>query len=396
MKKKNSLYIHADLNVKMNPKTLEFCDSGYEKKYHRKTNIDNVLLTRLALVITGLLFIVYALLDEYTYPSYYHYLWAIRFSVVLSLALLFIYSFNNNYVKNIQATAFMQIIIVSAGLISLFLFPEENSYKYVFTANYVLIPSGLFVLTGLRFKNTLKASLFLTLIIYIVVITQFEILNTIYYIFLFTAITVVSIVGAYFTELYKRKFFLKEIYSDKLFEELEKVNDKLKNLSTIDELTQIHNRRSFNNVIVREINRARRDQKYIAFMMVDIDFFKLYNDSYGHLKGDETLKKIAKSLEDTFKRSQDFVFRLGGEEFGVLLSDTDKVSCEASAVYMCEKVKALKIEHIESKVNEYVTISAGVFYTKIDDKVDANFLIKKADDALYEAKELGRDRFVLV
>ena len=396
MKKKNSLYIHSDLNVKMNPRTLEFCDKSYEKVYHKKSSQDNVLLTRLAMLVIIFLFSIYAFLDRYTYPSYYHYIWAIRFSVVFLLFLIFIYSFNKNYTKNIQSTAFLQIFISSGGLIALFLFPEENSYKYIFTANYVLIPSGLFVLTGLRFKNMLKASLYLTLIIYIVVITQFEALNTIYYMFLFTAITVVSVVGAYFTELYRRKFFLKEIYTDKLLDELESVNNKLKNLSTIDELTQIHNRRSFNNVIIRELNRARREHKYIAFIMVDIDFFKLYNDSYGHLEGDETLKKIAKSLENTFKRSQDFVFRLGGEEFGVLLSDCDRESCETSAIYMCNKVKALKIEHRESNVNKYVTISAGVFYTKVDDNIDANYLIKKADDALYEAKNLGRDRFVIV
>jgi len=396
MKRKNSLYIHSDLNVKMNPRTLEFCDKSYEKVYHKKSSQDNVLLTRLAMLVIIFLFSIYAFLDRYTYPSYYHYIWAIRFSVVFLLFLIFIYSFNKNYTKNIQSTAFLQIFISSGGLIALFLFPEENSYKYIFTANYVLIPSGLFVLTGLRFKNMLKASLYLTLIIYIVVITQFEALNTIYYMFLFTAITVVSVVGAYFTELYRRKFFLKEIYTDKLLDELESVNNKLKNLSTIDELTQIHNRRSFNNVIIRELNRARREHKYIAFIMVDIDFFKLYNDSYGHLEGDETLKKIAKSLENTFKRSQDFVFRLGGEEFGVLLSDCDRESCETSAIYMCNKVKALKIEHRESNVNKYVTISAGVFYTKVDDNIDANYLIKKADDALYEAKNLGRDRFVIV
>jgi len=396
MKRKNSLFIHNDLNIKMNPKTLEFSNLVYEKMYHEKSDKDNVLLTRLALLVTGFLFAIYAILDPYTYPSYYQYIWSIRLSVILFLVLLFIYSFNKNYIKNMQKTALLQIIIASSGLISMFIFPEENSYKYVFTANYVLIPSGVFVLTGLRFNSMLKATLYLTLIIYIVVITQFEILNTAYYIFLFTAITVVSIVGAYFTELYKRKFFLKEQYTDKLLEELEKVNNKLTNLSMTDELTQIHNRRSFNIIIKREINRARRDQTYIAFIMVDIDFFKLYNDSYGHLEGDETLKKIAKSLEETFKRSQDFVFRLGGEEFGILLSDCDKESYKNTALVMCEKVKNLKIEHKASHINEYVTISAGIVYTKVDNTVDTNYLIKKADDALYKAKELGRNKCVFV
>jgi len=396
MKWQNSLYIHADLDIKMNPKTLEFSNLSYEKMYHQKSNKDNVLLTRLAILVTGFLFAIYAVLDPYTYPSYYQYLWFIRLSVILFLGLILIYSFNENYIKNMQKIAFFQIVIASAGLISMFLFPEENSYKYIFTSNYVLIPSGLFVLTGLRFKNMLKVSLYLTLIIYIVVISQFEILNTTYYIFLFTSMTVISIVGAYFTELYKRKFFLKEKYTDTLLVELEKVNNKLQNLSITDELTQIHNRRSFNKIIQREINRAKREKNHIAFIMVDIDFFKSYNDNYGHLEGDQTLKKIAKSLEKTFQRSQDFVFRLGGEEFGILLSNSDKISCDQSAIKMCEKIKALKIEHKGSSINAYVTISAGVFYTKIDDNIDVNYIIKKADDALYKAKELGRDQCVFV
>jgi len=396
MQRKNSLFIHDDLDIKINPKTLVFSDSLYEKMYHEKSNRDNVLLTRLALLVTSFLFAIYAVLDPYTYPSYYQYLWSIRLSVILFLALFFIYSFHKNYVNNMQKMAFMHIIVVSAGLISMFLFPEENSYKYVFTASYVLIPSGVFVLTALRFKNMLKAAFYLTLTIYIVVITQFEILNTAYYIFLFTAITMVSIVGAYFTELYKRKFFLKDKYTDKLLEELEYVNNQLHNLSMTDELTQINNRRNFNKVIKREINRARRDKKYIAFMMVDIDYFKLYNDNYGHLEGDETLKKIAKSLETTFQRSQDFVFRLGGEEFGVLLSNSDKESCKTLALSMCQKIKALKIEHKGSHIDKYLTISAGIIHTKVDEKIDANYLMKKADDALYEAKEQGRNRCVFV
>jgi len=396
MKWQNSLYLQTDLNVKMNPKTLEFFDDAYEKMYHIESNKGNVLLTQLAMLVTMFLFAVYAILDPYTYPSYYPYIWLIRSLVIFFIGSLFIYSLKKDYVNNIQRAAYLQIIISSVGLISMFLFPEENSYKYIFTANYILIPSGLFVLSGLRFKNMLKATFFLTLTIYVVVIGQFEILNTAYYIFLFTSITMISIVGAYFTELYKRKLFLKEKYTDNLLEELEIVNNKLQSLSVTDELTQVNNRRSFNEIIKREINRAKRDKKYIAFIMIDIDFFKLYNDSYGHLTGDDTLIKIAKSLEETFQRSHDFVFRLGGEEFGVLLSDCDRECCEQSLNKMYEKIKDLKIEHNKSTVNQYITVSSGLIYTRLDDKMDSNYIIKKADDALYEAKDLGRNRYVFV
>ncbi len=394
MKWQTSLYIHDELNVNMNPKTLVFDDSSYEKMYHYKSNKDNVLLTQFSIILTAFLFSIYGILDPYTFPSYYQYIWLIRLGVVLFLAALFIYTFNKKYINNMQTTAFLQIIIVGGGLLSMFLFPEENSYKYVFTANYVLIPAGLFVLSGLRFKNMFKSAIFLTLISIVIVITQFEILNTIYYIFLFISVTVISIVGAYFMEIYKRKFFLKERYTDQLLDELEKANARFESLSLTDELTQVNNRRSFNEIIKREINRAKRDEKYIAFMMIDIDFFKLYNDNYGHLEGDEALKKVAKCLEDIFQRSHDFVFRLGGEEFGVLLTHSDKQECEKSASKICEKIKELKIEHNASRIGKYISVSAGIIYTIVDDTVDENYLMKQADDALYEAKRLGRDRFV--
>lgn len=393
-KKQRSIYIYDNLAIMMNPKTLVFSDSSYEKDYELDANRDNVLLTRFAVILTALLFAIYATLDPYTYPSYYYYLWLIRFFVVMFLLLLFIYSFNENYIKNMQTTAFMQIFVVGGGLLSLFLFPTENSFKYVFTANYVLIPVGMFVMTGLRFKNVLLTSAILTITIYIIIFTQFNILSMTYYIFLFTSVTVISIVGAYFTELYRRKLFLKNRYTDRILGELSLANKKLENLSITDELTKVRNRRSFNETIKREINRARRDEKQIAFMMIDIDFFKLYNDTYGHLEGDKALKKVAKALEDTFQRSSDFVFRLGGEEFGVLLCDTKKDDAQTLACRVCTTVEELKIEHKASIVNESVTISVGMSYRKVENEIDENFFMKSADDALYEAKETGKNRCV--
>lgn len=94
-------------------------------------------------------------------------------------------------------------------------------------------------------------------------------------------------------------------------------NKKLENVSYTDSLTTLHNRRYFNLVYERELKRAQRTHSYITFMMLDIDYFKQYNDTYGHLEGDYALKSVAKVLKDTLKRPSDYVFRLGGEEFGV-------------------------------------------------------------------------------
>ena len=172
-------------------------------------------------------------------------------------------------------------------------------------------------------------------------------------------------------------------------------NKKLENASYTDSLTSLHNRRYFNFIYERELKRAKRNKNYITFMMLDIDFFKQYNDTYGHVEGDFALKSVAKVLQDTLRRPSDYVFRLGGEEFGVLLSETDESHSARLARDICNAVRAREIKHKASKVNEYLTISVGVVCVKADDKLDEELLISRADEMLYRAKESGRDRYVI-
>ena len=176
-------------------------------------------------------------------------------------------------------------------------------------------------------------------------------------------------------------------------DKLKKANKKLQNASYTDTLTGLNNRRYFNLVYDREVKRAKRDKKYITFMMIDIDYFKQYNDTYGHIAGDHTLQIVAKVIKSTFKRPGDFVFRLGGEEFGVLIIDTDELNSARLAKMLNLNVKAQAIEHKASKVADVVTVSIGVACCIADSSLDEEELIKKADDMLYEAKENGRNRY---
>jgi len=125
-------------------------------------------------------------------------------------------------------------------------------------------------------------------------------------------------------------------------------NKKLENVSYTDTLTNLHNRRYFNLMYDRELKRAKRNKTYITFMMLDIDFFKQYNDTYGHLEGDAALKKVAKVLKKRLKRPSDYIFRLGGEEFGVLLSETDETNSARLAREICDTVRSEKIAHKNS------------------------------------------------
>ena len=176
---------------------------------------------------------------------------------------------------------------------------------------------------------------------------------------------------------------------------LKRLNHKLENVSYTDTLTSIHNRRYFNLVYERELKRAKRTHSYITFMMLDIDFFKQYNDVYGHIQGDTALKTVAKILEDTLKRPSDFVFRLGGEEFGVLLTQTDESNSAKLARDVVNAVKGSGLEHSGSKVSNVVTISIGVVCCVADDALNEDILLHRADQMLYEAKESGRDRYCI-
>lgn len=176
---------------------------------------------------------------------------------------------------------------------------------------------------------------------------------------------------------------------------LKKLNKKLENVSYTDTLTSMHNRRYFNLVYERELKRAKRTHSHITFMMIDIDFFKQYNDTYGHLEGDNALKSVAKVLMTTLKRPSDFVFRLGGEEFGVLLTQTDESSSAKLARDIGDAVREQKIEHSGSSVNKYLTISIGLVCCIADDALNEDILISRADDMLYEAKETGRNQYII-
>lgn len=217
--------------------------------------------------------------------------------------------------------------------------------------------------------------------------------NTIVQLGVVLALIIITILGIslyVFNSIQKDHTQLEEVTK-----KLRRANKKLENVSYTDSLTGLHNRRYFNMIYDRELNRAKRNNNYITFMMLDIDFFKQYNDTYGHIEGDVALKSVAKVLKDTLKRPADFVFRLGGEEFGVLLIETDESNSAKLAREICDAVRGGEIKHESSKVNQYLTMSIGVVCCIADDALNEDILISRADEMLYEAKETGRDRYII-
>lgn len=180
-----------------------------------------------------------------------------------------------------------------------------------------------------------------------------------------------------------------------LFEQLEAANQELKRLACLDGLTGVANRRYFDESFNREWQRLAREQAPLALILCDIDYFKQYNDTYGHLAGDLCLKQIASAIEQAAKRPADLVARYGGEEFAIILPNTKAEGALAVAEEIQSYVKALQIPHAKSQVSQYVTLSLGIAVTVPMPRSAVKQLISTADQALYEAKFQGRDRAIL-
>lgn len=175
-----------------------------------------------------------------------------------------------------------------------------------------------------------------------------------------------------------------EIERDRLREELEE-------LSYLDSLTGVANRRMLDQVLEREWMEARRQQQSLSIIMFDIDYFKQYNDSFGHFKGDECLREVAQLLTSSATRARDFVARFGGEEFVLVLPQTDAAAAKTVAQRCFEKLKAADIHHPSSPVAQRITLSCGVATSMPTHTDSLDQFLEQADRALYRAKEGSRN-----
>jgi two-component system, chemotaxis family, response regulator WspR len=177
--------------------------------------------------------------------------------------------------------------------------------------------------------------------------------------------------------------------------QLTEKNIELQRLTHVDALTEIYNRRHFNEHIQLEWSRSLRDQSPLSVLMIDVDDFKQYNDTYGHQRGDEALKRVASTLQLNVNRSTDLVARYGGEEFALIMTTTPL----AGATFMAEKLRSavrdLHLVHGGSSVGQYLTVSVGGASTIPQRGGSSLQLVEAADKALYEAKRSGKNREVM-
>jgi len=171
--------------------------------------------------------------------------------------------------------------------------------------------------------------------------------------------------------------------------QLETENEKL----FLDGLTGIYNRRYFDDAIVRLIKSASRTDGVLSLMMIDIDFFKKYNDTYGHMAGDDCLKTAAGVLAASMLRPDDFVARYGGEEFVAVMPDVDETGARTVAERMLKNMQKRRIPHENNDAAKCITFSIGIATGKVERTHSADDFIKLADKMLYKSKQDGRNRY---
>jgi diguanylate cyclase (GGDEF)-like protein len=172
----------------------------------------------------------------------------------------------------------------------------------------------------------------------------------------------------------------------------EQLLEQVRQLSITDALTGLYNRRYFNEISYKELSRCIRQKEYFTLVIFDVDYFKQYNDYYGHQKGDEALQTLAQLLKDKLLRGCDYVFRLGGEEFGFIFEDLNVQESIEFCQTIRKSIENLKIEHKNSPTSQYLTASFGLVCCIPNQSMSVDVLYNVADEQLYVAKNSGRNQ----
>jgi len=277
------------------------------------------------------------------------------------------------------------------GLSFTFIFTQLTLIEQIYILCLVstLVPAG--IVSFASDKNTFYAyfySLCIPLLVHILLMAKLPYISIGICAILFVAISRQLFLWNH--DVIKNSIILK-LKNEELLESLQQTNIRLQQQNTIDDLTKIANRRHFDEILEKEWLRAKRLRTSLALLMIDIDFFKQYNDTFGHLKGDECLKQIATVLSYNLNRPGDFVARYGGEEFCILIPETDLDGAITFAEKVHSAIIELKIDNPGSEVSKYLTISIGI--AAIVPKHDDSYmdLIYTSDKALYKAKADGRN-----
>lgn len=375
--------------------------SQIEGDYSLKRNTDFMRSSRGVLIFGILIYLAFGISDFSLGIENIGLLWGVRFSVAMILIVGVTLVFAKELVDWVMLS--ISIGMTLAGLSIIFfmdVLDEPASYTY----HLGMIPWQVYVIVTLR---SYTRAIFICSVSVFVVYIAFsyskdyqpfnqkvdEALLVFRHLFIlfWGLLIVMGVYLGYWLEKSSRVDYVKNRLLALDSERLTLLTEELKLLSTIDSLTGLSNRRHFEYLYKAEWNRALRDKTSICLLMADIDFFKKYNDYYGHQEGDQCLQKVSKLLQTLAKRPGDLVSRYGGEEFIIMLPQTNLSAGYKIAESMCRGLEESDIPHAATELGR-VTISIGVAAIIPEPEDSMSDLIKASDDALYSAKGSGRNR----
>ncbi len=367
---------------------------GMEQAFQSEMERMRAIRMRKTGLIALLLYGAFAVSDRVMVPDVYLQAWAIRFLLVMPLMLLFTLSFDKVRQPAVRELLLSSaVVIVGASLLWIAALSHHPNALQYHTGITLVVLFGNIVL-GLRLRDAIITSMVMALL-YALSLMPLQALSPEVrfndWLFYLSSV-VISLIANFRMDQDQRRAYLARVREHERNMELSDAVELLARLSAEDALTQIANRREFERRLNLEWNRARRDTRPLALILIDVDCFKNYNDYYGHPAGDACLRRIATVLCTIPKRAPDLVARFGGEEFVVLLPGTSVADAARMAQRMQRAVVDLLIPHAASSAAPGVTASfgvAGLVPTPDNQPLD---LVAAADAALYRAKEGGRNR----
>ncbi len=373
--------------------TKQFLDDLFTSRDQGHVDPRRIILAsriRLVFVFPLMCLIIYAYLASFSsrnWPAYIQF-WLLRLIVVMAVTYLIANCAINFSIKWPRLIQRVNGLILLAELATIQLLCLWGGFLS-FPAVLLLIVAVVIYRVGLDYYTALLAAVSGAVIYTFLVIA--EITGIIPQYPGMAGSVSVQAAGVNLLMIYMSTFIL-FVISNYTMNQLTQLNQQLEEKSSIDSMTGIPNRRYFEEHLVKEWRRAMRDLRPLSLIMIDIDNFKKYNDTYGHLKGDECLKKVADCLYKGVHRPSDVVARLGGEEFAVLLPETTLNGAASLAEKLRHDVEMLNIPHKHSDCGGKITISLGVASLVPGAPLHPRDLLKHADKALYQAKQLGKNR----
>lgn len=359
----------------------------YAARYDNHMNA-SMLLGMMAIVFSGAFDIIWM-------PAHYQPLWMARLIVAMPMLFLLLLARLPFFHVIQQPVIVVYSVIAAAGVMS-FESLSVAPYSHYYASAIMLVVMFVFVLSRILFVWGLicAALMLIELLLFNLFYLQAPMGLLAAKLFLFLLSCVFCLVGAFLTERGLRRNYLQSRLLSLENRDLEESNLKLQYLSSVDGLTQVANRRSLDVSLTTEWQRAMRKGEPVAVLMIDVDHFRQYNDTYGHRSGDNCLREVARALKDFARRPGDMVARYGGEEFAVVQVAAGPMQALEIAENVCARIRELSIPH---RLSSHGTISVSIGVASVvpvrDSRPEA--LVLRADQALYEAKRSGRNRVVL-